>query len=262
MTRALAFLYSILCYLLFLGAFLYSIGFVGNLIVPRSVDNALESPLGAALFINALLLGAFAVQHSIMARPWFKKVWTRIIPEPIERSTYVLFTCVVMALLFWQWHHLPTDIWVVEHAIGKPVLQALFWIGWLVVLLSTFMINHFDLFGLRQGWLYLTGKPYTPPRFRVTGLYKWVRHPLMLGFIIAMWATPHMTLGHLVFAIGTTGYIIVGIILEEIDLLTTLGEDYRQYRGQVSMLIPWIPKKKPSGPSAGKAPAEQPGAAG
>lgn len=244
MLRVVAFLYGGACYLMFFGIFLYAIGFVGNLIVPKSVDSGLEPALGTALLINALLLSAFAFQHSVMARVGFKNIWTRIIPEPVERSTYVLFTCIVMALMFWQWRPLTADIWLVENVAGKMVLQALFWLGWLIVLLSTFMIDHFDLFGLRQVWFYLRRKEMTPLPFQTTGFYSFVRHPIMLGFIIAFWATPHMTVGHLIFAIATTGYVLVGILFEEKDLAVAFGEDYQEYRRNVFMLIPWMPNKK------------------
>jgi protein-S-isoprenylcysteine O-methyltransferase Ste14 len=250
MSKALTFFYSIVCYLFFLGIFLYAVGFVGNLIVPRSIDVALSATTGTALLINALLLGLFALQHTIMARPRFKSVITKIIPEAAERSTYVLLTCLVMGLMFWQWRAMPGDIWLVENVAAKNAIEAVFWIGWLIVLSSTFMINHFDLFGLRQSWLSLRGKPFPAPIFQTTGLYKFVRHPIMFGFILAFWATPHMTLGHLVFAISTTGYILMGLWFEERDLVADLGEDYLQYRRQVSKLIPWVPKSPDSGPSA------------
>lgn len=257
MSRVFAFLYSVVCYLFFLGIFLYSIGFVHNLLVPRSVDNGLMASTGTALLINALLLGLFAIQHSIMARPWFKNMWTKVVPESVERSTYVLLTCVVMALLFWQWRSMPIDIWLVENAVGKAVLQGLAGIGWFVVLLSTFMISHFDLFGLRQTWLPLVDKEVKPPLFQTTGFYNLVRHPIMLGFIIAFWATPHMTVGHLFFAVMTTGYILVALVFEEKDLVTTLGDDYRAYRRRVSMLVPSLPRKRDTGSSAGDAPTNQ-----
>jgi protein-S-isoprenylcysteine O-methyltransferase Ste14 len=244
MSRVLAFLYSIVCYVLFLGTFLYAIGFVGNLFAPKTIDSGPAAGFGLALLINALLLGAFAIQHTIMARPWFKNVWTKIIPKSVERSTFVLVTNGILILLYWQWRPMTTDIWVVENMVGKVALLALFGVGWLIVLLSTFMINHFDLFGLRQTWLPLIGKPVTPPHFQTTALYKYVRHPIMFGFVVAFWATPHMTLGHLLFAIMTSGYILVGIWFEERDLIADLGENYLQYRREVSKIIPWFPKKQ------------------
>jgi protein-S-isoprenylcysteine O-methyltransferase Ste14 len=235
---------------------------VGNLFVPRSVDNGVSSGLVTALVVNALLLAAFAVQHSVMARVSFKRMWTKIIPEPIERSTFVLFTCFVLVLLFWQWRPLTSTIWLVENEVGALFLQIMFWLGWMTVLLATFMIDHFELFGLRQSWLYLRGKEYTPPVFQTTGLYSFVRHPIMLGFVIAFWATPHMTLGHLVFSIATTGYILVGILFEEKDLVAALGDDYRQYRRRVSMLIPWVPNKKVADDSVAGPAMEQADATG
>jgi len=244
MSRVLAFLYGAICYLMFLGVFLYAVGFVGNIVVPKSVDSGPATSTAMALVINALLLTAFALQHSIMARIGFKKVWTKIVPLPVERSTFVLFTNLVLILMFWQWRPLNADIWVVDNAVLAFVLHTLFWAGWLIVLLATFMIDHFDLFGLRQVWLYLRRKEYTRPSFQTTGLYKHVRHPIMLGFIIAFWSTPHMTLGHLMFAIATTGYILVGIQLEEKDLVSALGDDYRFYRRQVSMLAPRLTRLK------------------
>ncbi|MDH3892774.1 MAG: isoprenylcysteine carboxylmethyltransferase family protein [candidate division Zixibacteria bacterium] len=243
MSRVLAFLYSMICYMLFLGTFLYAVGFVGNLFVPKSIDSGPSTGLGLALLINALLLAAFAIQHTIMARPGFKKLWTKIVPKSVERSTFVLFTNCILILMYWQWRPMSADIWVVESLVGKVALTALFGVGWLIVLLSTFMINHFDLFGLRQTWLPLIGKPLTPPHFQTTGFYKIVRHPIMFGFVVAFWATPHMTLGHLFFSIMTTGYILVGIWFEERDLIADLGENYLKYRREVSKLIPWFPKK-------------------
>lgn len=243
MERVVAFLYGAVSYLIFLVAFLYAIGFVGNIAVPKSIDTGLETPFATAFLINVVLLGLFAIQHNVMARPWFKKWWTRVVPHAIERSTFVLFASLLLILLYSQWRPMPGVVWNVENAIGRTVLQALFWIGWLTVLLSTFMINHFDLFGLRQVFLNLRGQDYKPLEFKTAGLYKLVRHPLMLGFIIAFWSTSRMTSGHLLFAIVTTVWILFSIQLEERDLLKFHGEEYQSYRKGTSMLLP-IPKKK------------------
>lgn len=241
--RILSFIYGIVAYVIFLGSFLYAIGFVGDFWVPKGINSGPEAEgLLQALLINAGLLGLFAVQHSVMARPGFKKWWTRIVPSQVERSTYVLLSSLILIFLFWQWRPLPDIIWNIEAGIWHEVLTGLFWLGWGIVLLSTFMINHFDLFGLRQVYLHLKGEEVTPVEFKEPGLYKYARHPLMLGFIIAFWATPYMTLGHLVFAIATTGYIFIGIWFEERDLIRHHGEKYRKYRERVRMLIPF-PKR-------------------
>jgi protein-S-isoprenylcysteine O-methyltransferase Ste14 len=206
----------------------------------------MASPIGRALVINVALLGLFAVQHSVMARPGFKRWWTRFVPRSIERSTYVLLASSALLLLYWQWRTMPTLIWDVRHPIGRLTLWALFWLGWATVLLSTFMINHFDLFGLRQVYLAWRGKPYTDLSFRTHLFYRLVRHPLMLGFIVAFWAAPTMTAGHLLFAIGTTGYILTALQLEERDLVAALGNRYRDYRRHVPMLVP-LPRRHPIG---------------
>lgn len=243
MSRILALLYAVVAYAAFLVTFLYAVGFVGNFVVPKSIDSGVAPPTGQALVVNLLLLALFAVQHSGMARIGFKRWWTRFIPEPVERSTYVLVSSLVLALLYWLWQPMPGVVWNVENAVGAGVLWALFAAGWLIVFFSSFMIDHFDLFGLRQVMHYLRQRPYTPPEFKETLMYRLVRHPLMLGFLIAFWATPTMTVGHLLFAAMTTAYILVALQLEERDLVHFHGEDYRRYQSRVSMICPW-PRKR------------------
>jgi methanethiol S-methyltransferase len=241
----IAAVYGVICYVIFLGSFLYAIGFVGDVIVPKTIDSGPRAASAEALVIDLLLLGAFAVQHSVMARPGFKAVWTKIVPRPIERSTYVLFSSLLLALICWQWRPFPSPVWDVSSSqVLGGLLTALFWLGWLILLLSTFMINHFDLFGLRQVYLRLRGLEDSPPHFVQRALYKVVRHPIMLGFLIAFWATPRMSLGHLIFSIATTGYILVGIALEERDMAAAHGEQYEAYRSSVPMLVPGLFKRR------------------
>lgn len=232
--------YGTTCYLIFVAAFLYAIGFVGNLVVPRSIDNGVAAAIGEAVVVNVVLLALFAVQHSVMARPAFKRWWTRLIPETIERSTYVLLSSLVLFLMFWQWRTMPAVVWNIAWLPGRIGLQVLFWLGWSTVLDSTFMINHFDLFGLRQVYLAWRAEPYSETGFRSPLLYRVVRHPLMLGFIIAFWAAPTLTAGHLLFALATTGYILIALQIEEHDLTAALGDEYREYRRRVPMLIPGL----------------------
>jgi protein-S-isoprenylcysteine O-methyltransferase Ste14 len=249
MNRMLVAIYGALCYLFFLVVFLYAIAFVGDFVVPRTVDRGGPAdPLGRALAIDAALLTLFALQHSVMARPGFKRWWTRFVPQPMERSTYVLLASAVLALLCWQWRPLAGDIWVVENPAGAAALWFLFGLGWAMVLVGTFLIQHFDLFGLRQVYLHLRRKPYTEVGFREPFLYRIVRHPIMLGFLLAFWATPRMTAGHLLFSVATTGYILVGVLLEERDSLAAHGEAYAAYRKRVPMLVPFT---KRSGSGAG-----------
>jgi len=244
MNRALAFSYGVISYLVFFLSFLYAIGFVGNLVVPKSIDSGAEGPFVASLVIDIILLSIFALQHSVMARPAFKLWWTRYVPVPIERSTYVLLSSLALILLYWLWQPMTGVIWSVENRAGAMILNILFWAGWIFALLSTFMINHFDLFGLRQTYLQLKNREYTEIEFTTPGLYRYIRHPIMTGFIIAFWATPHMTTGHLLFAVVTTLYIIVAVQFEERDLIRSFGDSYKDYRRQVSMLFPLKSKKR------------------
>lgn len=243
MRRILYFIYGVTTYTMFFGVFLYTIGFVGNFIVPKSMDSAVEGSMGEALVVNLLLVLVFSLQHTVMARPTFKKWWTQFVPKPIERSTYVLFTNLAMILLFWQWRPMGGVIWDIQDPTGRIAMYGLFASGWLTVLVTTFLINHFDLFGLRQVWLYLRGKEYTSLGFRAPGPYKVVRHPLYVGWMTAFWATPTMTTAHLAFAIGMTGYMLVAIWFEERNLVEFLSE-YADYRKRVPMLIPRISGKK------------------
>jgi len=243
MGRTLALLYGAVCYLIFFGTFLYAIGFVGNLVVPKSIDSGTAGSFGHALLVDVLLLGIFAVQHSVMARPAFKRWWAQFVPQAVERSTYVLLANLALILLYWQWQPMNGVVWHVENIAGRNVLWALFGIGWVMVLISTFLINHFDLFGLRQVYLYMKGQEYTNISFRTPFLYKLVRHPIMLGFIVAFWATPHMSAAHLLFSVATTAYILIALRLEERDLVNNYGAAYQGYQRQVSMILPF-PRKK------------------
>ena len=236
--RVTTFIYGVISYLIFFGTFLYAIGFIGNLIVPKSIDSGRTGPLSEALLIDAGLLMLFAVQHSVMARPWFKRAWTRFVPQPAERSTYVLLSSLALLLMFWQWRPIGGEIWNVEQPVIRLVVYGIFATGWLLVLTSTFLINHFDLFGLRQVFLFLLGRPYTQLKFGTPILYRHVRHPLYLGWLFAFWGTPTMTVAHLVFAIATTAYIFVAIQLEEKDLVDAHGDQYRRYKQTVPMIIP------------------------
>ena len=236
--RLLCFAYALAAYLIFLVTFLYAIAFVGGFIVPRQLDGPLEGSLLESLATDCGLLTVFAVQHSVMARRWFKERWTRIVPWSIERATYVLCASLALLLLFWQWRPLGMPIWTIDNDVARFILWALFAAGWGTVLVVTFLINHFDLFGLRQAWLPLLGRPYAPVSFRTPLPYRFVRHPLYFGFLLAFWMTPTMTLAHLVFAIATTAYIVLAIQFEERDLLAEHGAAYAEYRKKVPMLLP------------------------
>ena len=240
MKRLLVLTYGVVAYVVCLGVFLYLAAFIGNLAAPRSLDSTPLAPLWQALLIDALLIALFAVQHSVMARPSFKRWWTRFVPEPAERSTYVMCTNAVLIVLFVFWQPLGGTVWDVENPIGRAALWTVYALGWLTVLGTTFLINHFDLFGLRQVWLYFRGKPYTHIRFRTPGPYQFVRHPLYVGWITAFWATPTMTLAHLVFAVGMSAYILIAIPFEERNLVMHHGESYAGYRRRVPMLIPGV----------------------
>ena len=242
MGRFVALMFGVASYFVFFGTFLYAIGFVSNFFVPKSIDSGSAGDITSALLINIVLLTVFGLQHSIMARPKFKRVWTKIVPQTIERSVFVLFASLALILVFWQWRPMTGVIWSVDNHFGRAALWLIFAIGWLTVLLSTFMINHFELFGLRQVYLNSRGMNDSEMNFQTRALYRFVRHPIMLGFIIAFWATPHMTTGHLLFAAVTTAYILVAVQFEERDLVDHHGETYREYQRKVSMLLP-LPKK-------------------
>jgi protein-S-isoprenylcysteine O-methyltransferase Ste14 len=239
MARIFILLYGIVAYALAMASILYAVGFVGNYIVPKSIDTGISAPIGTALVINLILLGLFAIQHSGMARAPFKRWLTQFMPQAMERSTYVLISALLLFALFHLWVPMPDVIWNVETTALGAILQALYFLGWAIVVGSTFLINHWDLFGLRQVLSNWFGTVALPPEFKTPLLYKFVRHPIYFGFLLAFWSTPLMTLGHLLFAIATTGYILIGIWFEERDLVAAFGDDYRKYSERVPMLIPW-----------------------
>lgn len=234
------FAYGVVSYAIFVAVFLYAVGFIGGFAVPTTLDGPRTAPLAQGIAIDAALLGAFAIQHSVMARRWFKERWTRVVPQAIERSTYTLLSSIALIVLFWQWRPLGGVVWSVSDPIGVVVLRALFAIGFGLVLLATFLINHFDLFGLRQVWLQLLGKPYTRLKFGTPALYRVVRHPLYAGWFISFWATPTMTYSHLLFAIATAAYMLLAIQFEERDLVAEYGSAYEAYRRRVPMLVPGV----------------------
>jgi protein-S-isoprenylcysteine O-methyltransferase Ste14 len=240
MKRIVFLIYGVVAYAAFALTFGYAICFIGNLFVPKTIDSGAQSDLLTSVVINALLLSLFAAQHSIMARKGFKRVWTQIVPKQIERPTYVLASSAALALILWQWRPMPQVLWEF-HGIAAGVLSVTFWLGWALLLTSSFLINHFELFGLQQVWGYFRNKQYGGTKFRTPILYRIVRHPLYLGFMIAFWSAPRMSVGHLIFSLGCTGYILLGIALEERDLVAEHGESYRRYREQVPMLLP-LPK--------------------
>jgi protein-S-isoprenylcysteine O-methyltransferase Ste14 len=239
----LALTFGLVCYVIFFGTAVYSIGFVGDLVVPKSIDSGAVISPALAILIDMALLGVFALQHSVMARAPFKQWWTHVVPRPIERSVYVLFASLALLLLYWQWRPLPESIWNVTGSFGQSLILALYGVGWLIVVWSTFLIDHSDLFGLRQVYAFWRGKDnHTAPAFKTPTLYRFVRHPMMVGFLLAFWATAHMTVGHLLFSLATTAYIIVGVHFEERDLLRSFGETYRRYQRKVRMFLPF-PKR-------------------
>ncbi|MEO6487914.1 MAG: methanethiol S-methyltransferase [Thermoanaerobaculia bacterium] len=250
--RIVFLIYGVLCYAVFLATFLYAIGFVGGFGVPKTLDGPATVPLAKGIAIDAGLLALFAVQHSVMARKWFKQRWTAIVPAPLERSTYVVFSSAALILLFWQWRPLGGVVWSVNDPAGSVALRSLAAFGWALVLVSTFLINHFDLFGLRQVWMFFRNKPCTTLRFVTPGPYRLVRHPLYVGWLFAFWMTPTMTFAHLLFAVATTAYILVAIRFEERDLVRDHGGAYEEYRRRVPMLVPFTrPVLEAPGPVAG-----------
>jgi methanethiol S-methyltransferase len=236
--RITTLLYGVFCYLVFFATFLYAVAFLGDFGVPRTIDSGVEGSIVKALVINAGLLALFALQHSLMARSWFKRAWTRIVPAAAERSTYVLFSSLALILLFWQWRPMGGVVWQVDNELGQMTIYLVYAAGWILLLIATALINHFDLFGLRQVYLHFQGKPYTGLVFRTPGLYRLVRHPIYFSWLCIFWATPRMTVAHLVFALATTGYILMAIPLEERDLIRVYGEAYRKYKQQVPGILP------------------------
>ena len=233
----ISFVYGVVAYAAFLMSLTYAVGFIGGFVVPKTIDSGVPGSLGLSIAIDVALLGLFGVQHSVMARPGFKRWWTRLVPHSVERSTYVLLSSLILLFLYWQWRPIEGTAWHVE-GIGAIALWVLCATGWLIALITTFLISHFDLFGLRQVYLRLLGKPYTNVEFKTVAFYKYVRHPLMLGFLIAFWATPHMTMNHLLFAAATTGYIFIALFFEERDLKAAHGASYERYRAEVPMILP------------------------
>lgn len=241
--KALALGYGVVCYAIFFLTFLYAIGFLGNFAVPRSVDaGGIQSPTGVAILVNVLLLGVFGLQHSVMARREFKNVWTKLVPAPVERSTYVLLSSLAMILLFWQWRPMPALIWNVQNGVGQAILWSVFAIGWVLVLLATFLINHFELFGLSQVWRHFKGLGAPQGEFKEPFLYKFVRHPLYVGWFTTFWATPTMSVGHFLFAFVSSAYILVAVQIEERDLIR-MHPEYADYRRRVPMLIPRLARR-------------------
>jgi protein-S-isoprenylcysteine O-methyltransferase Ste14 len=248
--RVSIFAYGVACYVIFLATFLYAVGFIGNFGVPRTLDGPARGPFGVGLAVDVGLLTLFALQHSVMARRWFKELWTRIVPVQAERSTYVLFSSLALGLLFSQWEPLGGTVWDVEAPVGRAILLALFAFGWGLVLVCTFLINHFDLFGLRQVWFALRGRPYERLSFTMPGPYRLVRHPLYVGWLFAFWMTPTMTFAHLLFAVATTAYIVLAIQFEERDLVHEHGSLYERYRRQVPMLVPFTSRGEVDAPTS------------
>ncbi len=240
MKRILSFVYGLICYLVFFVTFLYLILFIGDLYVPKTINSGPAGSWVPALLINVGLIGLFGLQHTLMARKSFKEWWTRFVPKPVERSTYVLFSSIALIVIFWLWQPLPATIWQVETAWASLLLKWGFWLGWLILFLSTWMIDHFNLFGVKQVWNYMRENEQNPPKFMEPGFYKYVRHPLMLGFLIAFWSIPHMTAGHLVFSSGMTFYIFVGVHFEEKAMIRRFGEDYKEYRQRVPKFLPGL----------------------
>jgi methanethiol S-methyltransferase len=246
MAGLVAVIYGVVAYGSTLVALLYLIGFVGNLVVPKSIDSGAAGPLVQSVIVDTMLIGLFAIQHSVMARQGFKRWWTRIVPPSVERSTYVLFTSLVLLILYWQWQPIPMPVWTVDDPIAAKVVDGIFWLGWIVLVASTFMLSHFELFGLSQVFARLFGKRLSETEFRAPLLYRRIRHPIYLGVLLAIWATTAMTAGHLLFAVEITGYILIGIQLEEHDLIEQFGDQYRRYRQRAAMLVP-LPGRKFTG---------------